>query len=197
MTATATLSSKFQISIPKAVREQQHWEAGQDFVFIPGQGSPDRTRPGTGRLGGHRQGSQPGRLSRPYGPLLMTVLRVVDTSAWIEWLIASPLGAATGKQFPDKARCVVPTVVQLELSKWLVREVSEDKANQVIAYTQKYMVVPLDTAIALLAADLHRTHKLATAHAIVYATAQQMGAELITCDAHFQGLAGVLFFPKD
>ncbi|HWG10494.1 MAG TPA: AbrB/MazE/SpoVT family DNA-binding domain-containing protein [Rhodanobacteraceae bacterium] len=35
MTATATLSSKFQISIPKAVREAQHWEAGQEFVFVP------------------------------------------------------------------------------------------------------------------------------------------------------------------
>lgn len=34
-TATATLSSKFQISIPKAVREGQHWQAGQEFVFIP------------------------------------------------------------------------------------------------------------------------------------------------------------------
>lgn len=35
MTATATLSSKFQISIPKAVRDEQQWEAGQEFVFIP------------------------------------------------------------------------------------------------------------------------------------------------------------------
>ncbi|CAM5390808.1 hypothetical protein RLIN73S_00032 [Rhodanobacter lindaniclasticus] len=35
MTATATLSSKFQISIPKAVREEQQWKAGQEFVFIP------------------------------------------------------------------------------------------------------------------------------------------------------------------
>ncbi|HKV66423.1 MAG TPA: AbrB/MazE/SpoVT family DNA-binding domain-containing protein [Rhodanobacteraceae bacterium] len=35
MTATATLSSKYQISIPKAVREEQHWKAGQEFVFIP------------------------------------------------------------------------------------------------------------------------------------------------------------------
>ena len=35
MTATATLSSKFQISIPKTVREAQHWLAGQEFVFIP------------------------------------------------------------------------------------------------------------------------------------------------------------------
>ncbi|HVT25531.1 MAG TPA: AbrB/MazE/SpoVT family DNA-binding domain-containing protein [Rhizomicrobium sp.] len=35
MTATATLSSKFQISIPKTVREQQDWQPGQEFVFIP------------------------------------------------------------------------------------------------------------------------------------------------------------------
>ena len=35
MSATATLSSKFQISIPKVVREEQRWEAGQEFVFIP------------------------------------------------------------------------------------------------------------------------------------------------------------------
>jgi AbrB family looped-hinge helix DNA binding protein len=35
MTVTATLSSKFQISIPKAIRTAQHWEAGQTFAFIP------------------------------------------------------------------------------------------------------------------------------------------------------------------
>lgn len=39
MTSTATLSEKFQISIPKAVREEKQWQAGQEFVFIPkGQG---------------------------------------------------------------------------------------------------------------------------------------------------------------
>lgn len=38
MSAAATLSSKFQISIPKAVREAQHWEAGQEFAFIPRAG---------------------------------------------------------------------------------------------------------------------------------------------------------------
>ena len=35
MTATATLSSKFQISIPKSVRDKLRWQAGQEFVFIP------------------------------------------------------------------------------------------------------------------------------------------------------------------
>jgi AbrB family looped-hinge helix DNA binding protein len=29
-----TLSSKFQISIPKQVREQQQWKAGQKFAFV-------------------------------------------------------------------------------------------------------------------------------------------------------------------
>lgn len=35
MAAIATLSEKFQISIPKAVRDEQRWQAGQEFVFIP------------------------------------------------------------------------------------------------------------------------------------------------------------------
>ena len=35
MTKTAKLSSKFQISIPKAIRKAQRWEAGQTFAFIP------------------------------------------------------------------------------------------------------------------------------------------------------------------
>ena len=35
MSPTATLSSKYQISVPKAIRDDLHWEAGQQFVFIP------------------------------------------------------------------------------------------------------------------------------------------------------------------
>jgi AbrB family looped-hinge helix DNA binding protein len=33
--ATTKLSSRFQISIPKAVRTARHWQAGQEFAFIP------------------------------------------------------------------------------------------------------------------------------------------------------------------
>ena len=32
---TTRLSAKFQISIPKAVRTARHWQAGQEFAFIP------------------------------------------------------------------------------------------------------------------------------------------------------------------
>ena len=123
-------------------------------------------------------------------------MRLIDTSAWIEWLIDSPTGRAVAPHLPDQAEWLVPTMVQLELAKWLTREVGEDKADQVIAFTQLCVVLPLDTGTALAAAEACRKHRLATADAIVYATAQAQGATLITCDAHFEGLPGVTVIQK-
>jgi predicted nucleic acid-binding protein len=121
---------------------------------------------------------------------------LVDTSAWIEWLIASPTGDLVAAKLPAQADWLVPTMVQLELAKWLTREISEDKADQVIAFTQVCTVVPLDTEIALAAADACREKGLATADAIIFATAQMKGAELLTCDKHFAGLPGVTLIEK-
>ena len=53
MAESATLSSKFQISIPKAVRDQQQWKAGQKFVFIAkGKGVLVMPVPGLQELAG-------------------------------------------------------------------------------------------------------------------------------------------------
>lgn len=61
MQATATLSSKFQISIPKAVREEQHWQAGQEFVFIPkGKGVLVMPLPDLAQLSGIAAGANAG-----------------------------------------------------------------------------------------------------------------------------------------
>jgi predicted nucleic acid-binding protein len=123
-------------------------------------------------------------------------MRVVDTSAWIEWLAGSPTGAAVAAEIPAREAWLVPTIVQLELAKWLNREAGEDKADQVTAFTGMCVEVPLDTKIALAAAAFCARHRLATADAIVYATALLHGADLLTCNAHFDGMAGVTFFPK-
>ena len=121
---------------------------------------------------------------------------LVDTSAWIEWLIGSPTGEKLAGHLPDQADWLVPTIVQMELAKWLTREVGEDKADQVIAFTQVCQVVPLDTEIALAAADACRVHKLASADAIIFATARAQGATLLTCDKHFEGLPDVTLVEK-
>ncbi len=121
---------------------------------------------------------------------------LVDTSAWIEWLTGSATGEKLNSQMPEQSDWLVPTMVQLELAKWLTREMGEDKADQVIAFTQVCQVIPLDTDIALAAAEACRTHKLATADAIIFATARLRGANLLTCDAHFEGLPGVTLIGK-
>ena len=123
-------------------------------------------------------------------------MRLVDTSAWIEWLTGSPAGTAVAKELPERGQWLVPTIVQLELAKWLTREVGEDKADQVVAFMQTCIVADLDTSIALAAADLCVRRKLATADAIVYATARAHSAELLTCDRHFEGLPAVCFVQK-
>jgi len=121
---------------------------------------------------------------------------LVDTSAWIEWLTGSPTGDLVAKQLPDQKDWLVPSMVQLELAKWLTREVGEDKTDQVIAFTQVCEVVPLDTEVALAAAEACRAYKLATADAIILATARIRGATVLTCDAHFETAPGVTFIPK-
>jgi len=76
------------------------------------------------------------------------------------------------------------------------REVGKDKADQRIAFTQVCQVVPLDTEIALAAAEACCLHKLAMADATIFATAQAQGATLLTCDKHFEGLPGVTLIEK-
>ena len=60
MADTATLSTKFQISIPKAVREHQRWEAGQKLVFVPkGKGVLIVPAPSLESLRGVAKGADP------------------------------------------------------------------------------------------------------------------------------------------
>jgi predicted nucleic acid-binding protein len=123
-------------------------------------------------------------------------MRLVDTSAWVEWLIGSPTGERVAPALPDQNDWLTPTIVQLELAKWLSREAGEDRADQIIAFSQLCVVAPLDTETALSAADICSRFKLATADAIVYATALKYDADLLTCDAHFDGLPSVVYLPK-
>ena len=123
-------------------------------------------------------------------------MRLLDTSAWIEKFIDGALRAKIDALLPDANECVVPTLVQFELAKWFARERGEEMADQIIAFTANCLVVPLDTRLALRAAELARQHRLATADAIIYATALEWRAQLVTCDAHFKDLANVMLFDK-
>jgi len=122
---------------------------------------------------------------------------LVDTCGWIEWLTAGPLAKRYEPLLSQTGDLLVPTLVQFELYKWVCRERDEPTALEVIGVTEQGTVVPLDTSLALQAADLAAAHRLAMADAIVYATARQHDAELVTSDSHVQHLPGVTYFSKN
>ena len=123
-------------------------------------------------------------------------MRVVDTSAWIEYLSETPCGDRIDAELPRRDAWLVPTIVQLELTKCLCRTRGDAVAKAVMAFYDTFVVADLDTEIAISAAGFSVAHKLATADAIVYATAQVYGADVLTCDRHFEHLPGVRFIPK-
>lgn len=123
-------------------------------------------------------------------------MRVVDSSAWIEWLRDTALAPEVGRQLPQAGSWIVPTMVLHEVAKWLGRERGDAAVAEFVAFCRTCLIVPLDEHVAVMAARLAREHRLATADAIIYATARMMDADLLTCDAHFDGLDGVVYLPK-
>ena len=121
---------------------------------------------------------------------------LVDTCGWIEWLTDGPLAERYRPYFADAPSLLVPTCLQFELYKWAKRERGEAVALEAVALTEQAQVVPLTTAIALHAADLALQHRLSFADALIFATASQHQATLVTSDEHFAGLPGVVFFEK-
>lgn len=121
---------------------------------------------------------------------------LIDTCGWIEWLTEGALADSFASYMQDPAELLVPTTVQYELYKWVKRESDENTALDTIALADDSLVIPLSTDIALVAADLSLSHKLAFADAVIYASARKYNVELVTSDDHFEGLAGVTYFPK-
>ena len=116
---------------------------------------------------------------------------LVDTCGWIEWLTEGALADSFASYMQDPAELLVPTTVQYELYKWVKRESDENTALDTIALADDSLVIPLSTDIALVAADLSLSHKLAFADAVIYASARKYNVELVTSDDHFEGLPGV------
>lgn len=119
-------------------------------------------------------------------------LHVVDSSAWLEYLAGTERAALFAEPIERPASLVVPVITLYEVFKKVLRERGEHLALRIVAHMQQGRVVSVDAPLALKAATLN----LPLADSLIYATAQAHGASLWTQDAHFEGLAGVRYFPK-
>lgn len=123
-------------------------------------------------------------------------MHLVDTCGWIEWFSNGGLAETYHPLLQDADAVIVPTLVQFELYRWALREKDEATALLIVGHTESCRVVPMDTRLAILAAELATQHKLAMADAVVYATSLAHAVMLHTSDAHFEGLPSVRFYPK-
>jgi predicted nucleic acid-binding protein len=123
-------------------------------------------------------------------------LIVVDSSGWLEFLTDGALADEYAKRLRQPATVLTPTIVIYEVYKHAKRLLSEEGAVDAVAAMQKTHIVPLTDELALVAADLSLAHKLPMADAIVLATAQAHDADVVTSDADFADIAGVVYIPK-
>jgi predicted nucleic acid-binding protein len=90
-----------------------------------------------------------------------------------------------------KENTVTPTIVIFEVYRKLKRERGEQKALEAYVQMSETNIVPLDDRISLLAADASITRGLSMADAIIFATAKEHNAKIITSDSHFEGVPNV------
>ena len=121
---------------------------------------------------------------------------MVDSSGWIEYFTDGPLADEFAPFLENLAEVVTPTIVIFEVYRVIRRQRSEEAATAAVAQMQKTSVVDLDQFLALSAADVSIDHGLAMADAIVYATAQTKGVDMLTSDADFEGLSRAKVFSR-
>ena len=118
---------------------------------------------------------------------------VLDSSGWIEFFTGGPLAERYAAYLTPRYQIITPTVVLYEVYKKIKRERGEETALLFAGRLNSTHVVHLTESIALLAADVSLRHSLAMADAIVYATAKDQEAEVVTGDADLRDLPGVVY----
>ncbi|MGA7792832.1 MAG: type II toxin-antitoxin system VapC family toxin [Candidatus Acidiferrales bacterium] len=115
-------------------------------------------------------------------------LFLVDSSGWIQFLGDGPLADRFAPYFEREERLIVPAIVLYEVYKKLLSVQCSTAPDRFLSAALRARVVPIDDRLALLAARISLDRRLAMADAMIYATALEAGALLVTSDAHFKGL---------
>lgn len=124
--------------------------------------------------------------------MIDTDLTVVDSSGWIAYLGDAPQAEAFSAFLEREDSLVVPSIVIYEVVKKLKLTSSEGVVDRFLSQAYRGRQIELDSSIAIAAAQISIRHRLTMAVAIIYATAESAGAQLVTSDTDFRELPGVI-----
>jgi predicted nucleic acid-binding protein len=123
-------------------------------------------------------------------------MNIVDSSGWIEYFNEEENASFFTPPIRDLERLIVPTICIYEVFKRLLAERDEDSALLSVGLMSHGREVELDRSIAIEAAHISRSLKLAMADSIILATARVYSATLWTQDEHFKNIEGVKYIEK-
>jgi predicted nucleic acid-binding protein len=118
---------------------------------------------------------------------------LVDSYGWIEYFIGGRLADRYARYIETTEEKILPTIIIYEVYKKLKVKMGEQEALEAYAYMLNADVVPLTEDVALKAADISLATGLGMADAIIYATAMNNNAKLVTSDPHLKNLESVAF----
>ena len=119
---------------------------------------------------------------------------VIDSSGWLEYFSGGKKSKTFAEVLHGKQTILTPTLILYEVYKKIAKEKTESDALLVVTQIEgrSEKLIPLDDELAIFAADISLQHKLALADAIIYASALQEAATLMTRDHHFKDLEQVV-----
>ncbi|GJL53300.1 MAG: hypothetical protein NPIRA02_04320 [Nitrospirales bacterium] len=118
---------------------------------------------------------------------------LMDSSGWIEFFMGGPLAEQYAAYLAPRHDHITSTIIVYEVYKKIKREKGEETALLYSGQLSASPVIQLTESIAYLAADVSLQHGLAMADAIVYATARDQEARVVTGDADLKNLPDVIY----
>ncbi len=119
---------------------------------------------------------------------------VFDTSAWIEYFSGSRKGEVIKRYIESDMELYTPTITLAEVKVKYAQDKTPEMGEERIRFiVSRSVIVGLDKETALLGAEHKLKRKLYLIDAVIYATAQTLGKELVTSDVELKGMPGVIF----
>ncbi len=118
-------------------------------------------------------------------------MNLVDSSGWIAYLRGGVHARSFAPAIENAGALLVPTVCLADVYRRVLRHLGRAEALRIAVAMQQGLVVDLNGAVAMLAAELGAEHGLSLADSVVLATARAYGATLWTLDATLASVGGV------
>lgn len=121
---------------------------------------------------------------------------VVDSSGWLEYFAEDENEKFFAPAIQDVENLIVPTLCLYEVFKRALAQAGEEEALRAAGVMSLGQVIELNRDLALDAARVSLTYKLALADSVILATAYAHTATLWTQDEHFKEIEGVKYIAK-